>query len=61
MVDDEVVGYILVGVLDDAAHIFHVCVHPDFQGQRLGKELIEQVKDWARLDGTTSSNPGDLL
>ena len=51
VVGDEVVGYILVGVLDDAAHIFHVCVHPDYQGQRLGKALIEQVKDWARSTG----------
>ena len=51
VVDDEAVGYILVGVLDDAAHIFHVCVHPDYQGQRLGKALIEQVKDWARSTG----------
>jgi ribosomal protein S18 acetylase RimI-like enzyme len=50
-VDDEVVGYILVGVLDDAAHIFHVCVHPGFQGQGLGKALIEQAKGWARSTG----------
>jgi GNAT superfamily N-acetyltransferase len=51
VVDDEVVGYVLVGVLDNAAHIFHVCVHPGYQGQRLGKALIEQVKDWARSRG----------
>jgi GNAT superfamily N-acetyltransferase len=51
VVDDEVVGYILVGVLDGAAHIFHVCVHPGYQGQGLGKALIEQVKDWARSTG----------
>lgn len=51
VVEHEAVGYVLVGVLDGAAHIFHVCVHPDFQGQRLGKALIEQVKDWARSTG----------
>jgi GNAT superfamily N-acetyltransferase len=51
VVDKEVVGYVLVGVLDDAAHIFHVCVHPGYQGQGLGKALIEQVKSWARLTG----------
>ena len=51
MVDDEVVGYILVGVIDDAAHIFHVCVHPTCQGHGLGKALIEQVKSWARSTG----------
>jgi len=49
--DDEVVGYILVGVLDNAAHIFHVCVHPGHQGRGVGKALIEQVKSWARSAG----------
>jgi ribosomal protein S18 acetylase RimI-like enzyme len=51
VVDGEVVGYILVGVLGDAAHIFHVCVHPGYQGLGLGKALIEQVKGWARSTG----------
>jgi ribosomal protein S18 acetylase RimI-like enzyme len=51
VVDEKVVGYILVGVLDNAAHIFHVCVHPNCQGHGHGKALIEQVKGWARLMG----------
>ena len=51
VVDDQIVGYILVGVLDDAAHIFHVCVHPSYQGHGLGKALIEQVEGWARSTG----------
>lgn len=51
VVDGEVVGYILVGVLDDAAHIFHVCVDPAQQGQGLGGALIEQVKGWAHSTG----------
>jgi GNAT superfamily N-acetyltransferase len=51
VVDGEVVGYILVGALDDAAHIFHVCVHPDHQGHGVGTALIEQVKSWARSAG----------
>ena len=51
VIDNEVVGYILVGVLDDAAHIFHVCVHPAHQGQGLGRALIEQVKSWACSNG----------
>jgi len=47
----EVVGYILVGVVDGAAHIFQVTVHPDFQGQGFGKALVEQAKTWARSTG----------
>lgn len=54
VVDGEVVGYILGGVLDDAAHIFHVCVEPSYQGHGLGKALIEQVKGWARSTGRTA-------
>ena len=54
VVDGEVAGYILVGILDDAAHIFHVCVHPDYQGQGLGKALIEKVKGWARSAGRSA-------
>jgi ribosomal protein S18 acetylase RimI-like enzyme len=54
VVDDEIVGYILVGVIDDAAHIFHVCVHPGCQGRGLGKALIEQVKVWARSTGRSA-------
>jgi GNAT superfamily N-acetyltransferase len=51
VVDDQVVGYVLVGVFDNAAHIFHVCVHPGHQGHGVGKALIEQVNSWARSAG----------
>jgi GNAT superfamily N-acetyltransferase len=51
VVDDEIMGYILVGVLDAAAHIFHVCVYPTYQGRGLGRALIDRVKGWARPTG----------
>jgi ribosomal protein S18 acetylase RimI-like enzyme len=38
---DEVVGYVLVGVLDNAVHIFHICVHPGHQGHGVGTAPIE--------------------
>ena len=47
----EVVGYVLLDVLDGEGHITQVTVHPDRQGQGIGKALIEQAKTWARGNG----------
>jgi len=46
--DGEVTGYMLLDVIDGAAHIEQLTVHPDHQGSGFGKALIEQAKDWAR-------------
>ena len=47
----EVVGYVLVDVLDGEGHITQVTVDPDHQGQGIGKALIEQAKAWTRGNG----------
>ena len=44
---DHPVGYIVVDVLDESAHIEQVSVHPDYAGKRIGKALIDQVFHWA--------------
>jgi GNAT superfamily N-acetyltransferase len=44
---DQPVGYILVKVVDGAAHIEQVTVHPDHQRQGLGRALIETADRWA--------------
>jgi ribosomal protein S18 acetylase RimI-like enzyme len=44
---DQPVGYILVKVVDGAAHIEQVTVHPDHQRQGLGRALIETAAHWA--------------
>jgi len=46
--EEEVIGYILLDVIDRAAHIEQVTVHPDHQGRGVGKALIERAKEWAR-------------
>ena len=54
--DDQPVGYLLVDLVDDAAHIEQVSVHPDHARKGLGRELIEHVASWARdrdLDALT--------
>ncbi|MGC4942060.1 GNAT family N-acetyltransferase [Kribbella sp. DT2] len=44
---NQPVGYILAKVVDGAAHIEQVTVHPDHQRQGLGRALIETVDRWA--------------
>jgi GNAT superfamily N-acetyltransferase len=57
------VGYVLVDVLDGAAHVEQVSVHPDAAGRGLGAELIDRVERWARendLDAVTLTTFRDV-
>ena len=45
--DDRAVGYLLLDVVDGAAHIEQVSVHPDHARQGIGRELIETASSWA--------------
>jgi GNAT superfamily N-acetyltransferase len=49
--DDTVCAYALADVLDGAAHLEQVTVHPDYGRQGIGGRLIEAVADWARGQG----------
>jgi GNAT superfamily N-acetyltransferase len=42
------VGYVLVDVVDDNAHVEQVTVHPDHQGRGIGRLLLDRVAAWAR-------------
>lgn len=48
---DHPVAYLLLDVVDDAAHIEQVSVHPDHAGRGLGRALIEAAAAWARKHG----------
>jgi GNAT superfamily N-acetyltransferase len=41
-------GYLLLDVVDEAAHIEQVSVHPDHARQGIGSALIERAEAWAR-------------
>jgi GNAT superfamily N-acetyltransferase len=45
--DDVAVGYLLLDVVDEAAHVEQVSVDPSHAGRRLGRQLIETAADWA--------------
>ncbi len=49
--DDELVAYLLLDVIADAAHIEQVSVDPQHARQRIGQQLIETAAAWARTKG----------
>ncbi len=51
VVDDEVVAYLVLDVVADAAHIEQVSVDPRHGRQRIGQRLIETAADWAGARG----------
>lgn len=52
--DGRIVGYVLVDVVDDAAHVEQVSVRPDQQGRGVGRALLDRVAEWARDTGRTA-------
>jgi GNAT superfamily N-acetyltransferase len=51
---DRAVGYLIVDVVDGAAHIEQVSVHPDHARKGLGRALIEHAATWASARGLRS-------
>jgi GNAT superfamily N-acetyltransferase len=49
--DGDVCAYALADVLDGAAHLEQVTVHPDHGRRGIGRDLIEAVAAWAREHG----------
>ncbi len=45
--DDTPIGYALVDVVDDCAHVEQISVHPDYQGRGLGRRLLDAIDGWA--------------
>jgi GNAT superfamily N-acetyltransferase len=45
--EDEPIGYVLVDVVDQCAHIEQMTVRPDLQGAGVGRALLERARTWA--------------
>ena len=52
--DDQSAGFVLIKLVDGVAHIEQVSVHPDHQGQGLGRALINHVESWAAEQGLSA-------
>jgi GNAT superfamily N-acetyltransferase len=48
---DMPVGYAVVAVVDDCAHVEQVSVRPDHQGGGIGRALLDRVQSWAASSG----------
>jgi GNAT superfamily N-acetyltransferase len=51
---DQPVGYLLLDVVDGAAHVEQVTVHPDGARRGIGRGLVEHVAAWAADAGFTA-------
>jgi GNAT superfamily N-acetyltransferase len=49
--DDEPIGYAMVELVDDHAHLEQLSVLPDHGGQGIGTRLLDAVADWAEAQG----------
>jgi GNAT superfamily N-acetyltransferase len=49
--DDEPIGFAMVELVDDHAHLAEVCVVPEHGGQGVGTQLLDAVADWAKGQG----------
>src|SRR6266516_452090 len=49
--DDRPMAYLLLDVVDGAAHVEQVSVHPDHARQGIGRALIERAATWAYCHG----------
>jgi GNAT superfamily N-acetyltransferase len=61
--DGRIIGFVMAEMVDGLAHMAQVSVRLAFQGNGLGRRLIQTVCDWARkraLAGVTLCTFGDV-
>jgi ribosomal-protein-alanine N-acetyltransferase len=63
-----ILGYAVLSVAAEEAHLLNVCVGPELQGQGHGRRLVQRMLDVARYHGAQRlflevrpSNPGALM
>ncbi|WP_457673944.1 ribosomal protein S18-alanine N-acetyltransferase [Thiolapillus sp.] len=52
--EQTLVAYTVMSWGAGEAHLLNICVHPDHQGQGLGRQVLEQVVERAREKGADS-------
>lgn len=53
-IEDEMVGYAIIGAQLGVSFLQRIAVVPDHQGRGLGTEMIEAGSDWATTTGATT-------
>jgi len=53
--DQQIVGFVIASYQANEAHILDLCVHPIYQRQGFGKQLIEQALTSARSQNISTS------
>ena len=51
--DASIAAYVVIDVVDGAAHVEQLSVHPDHARQRIGAALLDAVDEWAARRGIT--------
>ena len=49
----HIIGYVIVQMVLDEAHLLNICVKPDYQGQGYGRSMLEFTIDFARHNAAT--------
>lgn len=50
-IDERLVGYVGMWIIQDEAHIVNLAVHPDYRRQGIGQKLLSTLLDEARKRG----------
>jgi len=45
---DVIIGYAIVQLVMDEAHLLNICVRPDMQGEGYGRRILEHIIDHAK-------------
>ena len=53
-IDKNIQGYFIIQRIIDEAHLLNICVHPDYQGNGLGKVLLDKALLVAKQHKCTS-------
>lgn len=49
--DNKVIGFVLIAMHGDECHLLNLCVHPSYQHQGLGRQLLNHATHFAQQAG----------
>jgi len=55
VLDDKVIGYGVMSVAVDECHILNVCIHPKWQGNGLGRKIINRLLNLGKQHGAETA------